>query len=1042
MYLARLDAETFPMKHIARMVICTGSLFLACVCAGDPPPTDTPTPVPSDTATPVPESTATPSPTRTPTPIPNSFKLDRWTDCAVVVNPNVSDLLDLMADSAHQTYLNDTFGEVRLFSSNMQSYVAPRFADRAGFKFFCAGTSDTPGPGIDVEFSISVSSSHREDCYASGASGVCVEYASPTVSTDVPLTLQGTNYYRRGGLILRNLSDNPVTISASEVRAKLEIGSADRFFDLPGSVELEARRRPTCEVAVSGVLAATGTVSESCSGASGCSPSYVNDTANGELKFQAVVKDQSGQVLTPKSMQWVSSPSGIDAERGSWPEPPVQTVSTISALVEMPQGDRISCSVKVRPRGSADAVSLLSGGDCQLFQALRWYYLCGADASSTAGGVPDVTRCPAQTTPYGPIGFPEFSAVSYGTIYPEVPFSGVMNAWAAMDGYLGIGVGGVITPLALAERFFERTVIVAYPYNRQGGTIGDPIYWGTLDRNDYSTTLMSPISGGSQISDDTDVTFSLFNVAPQRVAGNPSASIRGTTGGIPYWTFTAGDSAAKAFDKIVPFLDDSCPSVFLLPMPKRSDKPELPQAMRSASLCGYSIPYTVGQLRTGRVRLKALHMAPQDPAQLYPVDLLRTSRRPPCTATPAEAADQVACWKINPKDLPPKTSRAQYSQRHRSCFEYVLVGGVPVRYTYEASCPVLVGDECNKSLEYRLASSEMYTYGALGCAVKNDWSGIAISPLFTGVLYSTPVAGHDYGGSLSTGYGCVKCRNQYHASAAGVALGGDNGSQIFSFVKSTGARKCVRQTKFAMRRWGSSGCDDHHYSLEYTCWGSVSTCPASSVDYGAGKGVFSSSGNVFGQYTAPLCQGSHMDFDSISVSYSPLVVDVRGAGIQISRVLEDAVNFDIRGKGTPNLVDWPVNTNDVAFLLRPGAGKPGKASIRQLFGDDRARNGFVALRVLDSNRDGSIDRRDRDFRKLSLWFDRNRNGSIDDGEVESLARRHVDVIYLKYSKLHAKGDERDTLGGVYFNAAQGKFFNVEDVYFNEYWKGGRRITAR
>jgi hypothetical protein len=78
--------------------------------------------------------------------------------------------------------------------------------------------------------------------------------------------------------------------------------------------------------------------------------------------------------------------------------------------------------------------------------------------------------------------------------------------------------------------------------------------------------------------------------------------------------------------------------------------------------------------------------------------------------------------------------------------------------------------------------------------------------------------------------------------------------------------------------------------------------------------------------------------------------------------------LDITGSEKKDTIDWPLDTNDVAFLVRPF--RNDVTSVKQLFGDNDAANGFEALRAYDSNRDGVVNSSDARFKELRLWFDK------------------------------------------------------------------------
>jgi hypothetical protein len=110
-------------------------------------------------------------------------------------------------------------------------------------------------------------------------------------------------------------------------------------------------------------------------------------------------------------------------------------------------------------------------------------------------------------------------------------------------------------------------------------------------------------------------------------------------------------------------------------------------------------------------------------------------------------------------------------------------------------------------------------------------------------------------------------------------------------------------------------------------------------------------------------------------------------------------------------------------LDRNGNGRIDNA--RELFGNATAQppvtpeedssgpNGFLALAVFDSNRDGIIDKQDPIWPKLLLWIDTNHDGISQPGELHHLDDMGIHSIALQYTespytdsfgnKFHLKG---------------------------------------
>ena len=129
---------------------------------------------------------------------------------------------------------------------------------------------------------------------------------------------------------------------------------------------------------------------------------------------------------------------------------------------------------------------------------------------------------------------------------------------------------------------------------------------------------------------------------------------------------------------------------------------------------------------------------------------------------------------------------------------------------------------------------------------------------------------------------------------------------------------------------------------------------------------------------------------------SPLVLDLSGNGVALSKAREDV--FDIDANGSRDAVSW-VSSNDTPFLVRDANGNGLVDGATELFGnftDERSSNGFEALSHFDDSGDGVVDRNDRVWATLRLWFDRNHDGRTDAGELETLESRGVESLATRY----------------------------------------------
>ncbi len=105
----------------------------------------------------------------------------------------------------------------------------------------------------------------------------------------------------------------------------------------------------------------------------------------------------------------------------------------------------------------------------------------------------------------------------------------------------------------------------------------------------------------------------------------------------------------------------------------------------------------------------------------------------------------------------------------------------------------------------------------------------------------------------------------------------------------------------------------------------------------------------------------------------------------------------------------------------------------ELFGDqDSDTNGFESLKEIDSNKDGVVDAKDKKFKRLVLWQDKNGDGISTPDEME-LASKRVTKISLQYKKLiNSYGDTAEARQVAQFwfkDGGKTKMGMVEDIWF-------------
>jgi hypothetical protein len=137
---------------------------------------------------------------------------------------------------------------------------------------------------------------------------------------------------------------------------------------------------------------------------------------------------------------------------------------------------------------------------------------------------------------------------------------------------------------------------------------------------------------------------------------------------------------------------------------------------------------------------------------------------------------------------------------------------------------------------------------------------------------------------------------------------------------------------------------------------------------------------------------------SAVIAVTPLVLDLDGDGIQTLSV-SNGVIFDVKNDGKAEKTGWVAAKDGLLVRDLNGDGQINDGG--ELFGEGtvlangtKSKDGYVALRSVDSNLDGLIDANDSGFASLSVWVDANSNGVADSGELSSLSKLNISSLSL------------------------------------------------
>ncbi len=135
---------------------------------------------------------------------------------------------------------------------------------------------------------------------------------------------------------------------------------------------------------------------------------------------------------------------------------------------------------------------------------------------------------------------------------------------------------------------------------------------------------------------------------------------------------------------------------------------------------------------------------------------------------------------------------------------------------------------------------------------------------------------------------------------------------------------------------------------------------------------------------------------------------------------------------------WPEVGAPGFFLAIDKNGNGQIDSGIELFGENRGEgiaNGFESLRKLDTNHDGHINAKDRDFYQLLLWSDKNGDGVSQKEEIIPLSKMAVVDIDLNYNsnRLYRFGGAAELRESSHFTYQDPKTDNLKKGEIFDVW---------
>lgn len=167
----------------------------------------------------------------------------------------------------------------------------------------------------------------------------------------------------------------------------------------------------------------------------------------------------------------------------------------------------------------------------------------------------------------------------------------------------------------------------------------------------------------------------------------------------------------------------------------------------------------------------------------------------------------------------------------------------------------------------------------------------------------------------------------------------------------------------------------------------------------------------------------------------PLSLDLDGDGKVNTLPRSAGVHFDLDNSGFAEQTAWLAPGDGFLVLDRNNNSHIDGGA--ELFGSETtlnngkvAENGFEALAEWDSNADGKITAEDAIYHRLRIWQDKNSNGVVNSGELNTLQAHGIAEIHLDYQNGFWDGNDIRHREIGHFTRADGTPGDIHTLWFD------------